>query len=195
MSSARLSPWISPQEYLERELVSEVRHEYFAGEIFAMAGASVEHNRIVGDIFTALNVHLRGKQCEAFMNDMKAHLKRNKEEWFYYPDVMVNCDPAGQHKYFCDTPTIIFEVLPDSTVGMDRREKRLAYQSIPSLHTYVLVDQEMCDVTVYRRTPKDWTREIIAASDTTRLGPDDVVELPEIDLRLPLATIYARVPV
>jgi Uma2 family endonuclease len=195
MRNARRSRWISPQEYLESELLSEVRHEYFAGEVFAMAGASLAHNRIAGNIFAALHGHLRGKKCEPFMNDMKAHLERNKDEWFYYPDVMVNCDPAGQHKYFCDTPAIIFEVLSESTVGMDRREKRLAYQSIPSLHTYVLVDQEMCDVTVYRRTPARWSREVIAAPDTTQLTSDDVVELPEIEFTLPLATIYDRVPV
>lgn len=195
MRTPQLIPWISPQEYLERELKSEVRHEYFAGEVFAMAGASVEHNRIAGNIFAALHAHLSGKKCEAFMNDMKAHLEREKDEWFYYPDVMVNCEPAGQHKYFCDTPAIIFEVLSESTAPLDRREKRLAYQSIPSLHTYVLVDQERCHVTIYRRTPSEWTHEVIVAPGTAELTPDHAVELPEIELRLPLATIYARVPV
>ena len=68
--------WISPEEYLAGELLSEVRHEYYAGEIVAMAGASVAHNRIVGDIFRALGNHLEGKRCEALMNDMKAHIHK-----------------------------------------------------------------------------------------------------------------------
>ncbi len=194
MQTAQRIPWISPEEYLESELRSELRHEYFAGEIFAMAGASVEHNRIAGDIFTALNLHLRGKKCEAFMNDMKAHLEREKDEWFYYPDVMVNCDPAGQHKYFCDTPAIVFEVLSESTAALDRREKRLAYQNIPSLHTYLLVDQERCHVAIYRRTPTEWTHEVIEAPGTAQLTADHFLDLPEIDFRLPLSTIYERVP-
>lgn len=195
MTPAQPCAWISPQEYLEGELGSEVRHEYFAGEIFAMAGASLAHNRITGNVFSALHAHLRGGKCEAFMNDMKAHLARGKDEWFYYPDVMVNCTPTGQHEYYCDTPAIIFEVLSSSTEGLDRREKRWAYQSIPSLHTYVLISQDFCDVTVYRRRERDWTREVIAADDTTRLTPEQMVALPEIELELPLSEIYDRVPV
>jgi Uma2 family endonuclease len=195
MHTARRIPWISPQEYLESELVSEVRHEYFAGEVFAMAGASVEHNRIALNIASALHAHLSGKKCEAFMNDMKAHLEREKDEWFYYPDVMVNCEPAGQHKYYCDTPAIIFEVLSEITAALDRREKRMAYQSIASLRTYVLVDQERCHVTIYRRTPSEWTHEVFTVTGTAQLTPDHAVDLPEIEFRLPLNTIYERVPV
>ena len=105
--------WISPEEYLEMER-HRVRHEYFAGEVFAMAGASVAHNHIALDIATALNAHLRGRKCEAFINDMKAHIQRD-DEWFYYPDVMVNCDPAGQRAYSCETPAVIFELLSPET--------------------------------------------------------------------------------
>ncbi len=194
MQTAHRIPWISPGECLERELLSDVRHEYFAGEVFARAVSSVEHNRIGGNILSALHAHLRGKKCEVFANAMKVHLEREKDEWFYYPDVMVNCEPAGQHKYFCDTPAIIFEVLSKSTASLDRREKRLAYQSIPSLHTYVLVDQERCHAAIYRRTPAGWTHEVIELPGTAQLTPDHCVDLPEIELRLPLRTIYERVP-
>ena len=108
-SMTKTKRWISPEEYLEMELHSEVRHEYFAGEIFPMDGASVEHKRIAGNIFGELHSHLRGKRSESFMNDRKAHIHDHGDDWFYYPDVMVNCDPAGQQKYFCETPSVIVE--------------------------------------------------------------------------------------
>ena len=102
--------WISPEDYLESELTSEIRHEYLAGQVYAMSGASGEHNRIVTDIFLALGNHLRGKRCEAFINDMKARIVLKGEDWFYYPDILVNCDPTGQKKYYCETPSVIVEV-------------------------------------------------------------------------------------
>ena len=96
MSTAPAStPWISPEDYLQGELLSEIRHEYFAGEIFAMAGASLNHNFVAGNIFAALHAQLTGKKCAPFMNDMKAHIESDGDDWFYYPDVMVNCEPAG----------------------------------------------------------------------------------------------------
>ena len=188
MSLAHRTAWISPKEYLELDRQSDVRHEYFAGEMFAMAGASAAHNRIAGDIFTALNAHLRGKKREAFINDMRAHITRDDDEWYYYPDVMVNCDPAGLHTYICETPAVIFEVLSPETQSLDRREKRLAYQSLPSLHTYILVAQDRREVTIYRRTPEGWTRDILTA-------PEAIVALPELEFPLPITAIYARVEV
>ncbi len=188
MSLAHRTAWISPAEYFEIERSNASRHEYFAGEMFAMAGASAAHNRIVLDIASALNAHLRGRKCEAFMNDMRAHISRDEDEWYYYPDVMVNCDPAGLRTYFCDTPAIVFEVLSPETESLDRREKRLAYQTLASLHTYILVAQDRREVTIYRRTPEGWTRDVLTA-------PDASVALPEIEFTLPLAEIYTRVPV
>ena len=186
MSAVRkLTNWISPEDYIAGELLSEVRHEYFAGEIVAMAGASLAHNRIAGDIFTELNVHLRGKRGEAFINDMKAHIHKKNDDWFYYPDVMVNCDPAGQHSYFCDTPSVIVEVLSPATERIDRREKRMAYEMIETLHSYILVSQERREVTIYRRCEDGWATERL---------PEDGAELriPEVEFTMSLDAIYAR---
>lgn len=192
MSAVReTSRWISPEEYLESELLSEVRHEYLAGAIYAMAGASEEHNLITGDIFTELNLHLRGKTCRVFMNDMKAHLRLNNEDWFYYPDVLVNCDSAGQHEYYCDTPSVIFEVLSPATERTDRREKRIAYEAIPQLHTYVLVAQEIREVIIYRRfgdSWTQWTREVLPENGHT-------LRIPELDFSITLDAIYQRTAV
>ncbi len=187
MSTATAStPWISPDDYLKGELLSEVRHEYFAGGVFAMARASLNHNRIVGDIFLALQSHLRGKKCESFTNDMKAHIQSEGDDWFYYPDVMVNCDPAGQHQYYCDTPTVIVEVLSPDTEATDRREKRLAYEKIAALHTYILVAQDRRELLIFRRKPGGgWLREVLPEAG-------DALRIPELDFVLPLDAIYAR---
>ncbi len=187
MSTATASTqWIGPEEYLRGELASEIRHEYFAGEVFAMAGASEAHNFIAGNIFGELYAHLRGKKCAPFINDMKAHIHSEGDDWFYYPDVMVNSEPAGQHKYYCDTPSVIVEVLSPATESTDRREKRLAYEKIAALHTYILVAQDRREIFIYRRKPEGgWTRETLTATDAA-------LRVPELEFVLPLDAIYAR---
>ncbi len=187
MSSLRRpSNWISPEEYLAGELVSEVRHEYFAGEVVAMAGASVAHNIIAGNVFAALHAHLAGNRCIPFINDMKAHVHKRNDDWFYYPDVMVNCDAAGQKEYYCDTPSVIVEVMSPSTERIDRREKRWAYEMIPALHTYVLVAQDRREVTIHRRHGEDWSTEMLPESG-------DALQIPELGFSMTLDAIYARV--
>ena len=138
-----------------------------------------------GCLQAALHAHLAGKKCFAFINDMKAHIHQRGDDWFYYPDVMVNCDPAGQQKYFCETPSVIDEVLSPDTEAKDRREKRLAYEMIAALRTYVLVAQDRREIIVFRRTPERWLREVL---------PDDgdALRLPDLEFTLPLDAIYAR---
>lgn len=177
---------VTPEQYLEDELQRDIRHEYLAGKVYAMSGASLEHNRIALNISAALHAHLRGKPCEVFVNDMKAHVELASGDWFYYPDVMVNCEPSGQQRFHCDTPCIIFEVQSPSTERADERDKFLVYQAIPQLHTYVLVRQDRREVRVHRRSAK-WKGEILSGSE--------VLQLPEIWFSLPLAQIYERVDV
>src|SRR5437660_10434913 len=112
---------LSPAEYLEGERFSEIRHEYVGGHVYAMAGASDDHNRIVGNIHGELRQRLRGKRCEPFMADMK--LKIPGGQAFYYPDIMVACDPADNAKYFRERPRVVFEVLSSETERSDQREK------------------------------------------------------------------------
>ena len=181
----KLNDWISPADYLAGELTGEVRHEYFAGELVAMAGASLAHNRIALNLSTELSLHLRGKPCEAFINDMKAHIHKRGDDWFYYPDVMVNCDPAGQHELYCDTPSVIVEVLSPATERIDRREKRMAYELIPTLHTYILIAQDKREITIHRRRGDDWATERLPAG-----GPE--LRIPELEFAVALDTIYAR---
>src|SRR5215210_4129937 len=121
--------------YLEGERDSEVRHEYVAGQAYAMAGASARHNRIALNIAGRLNDHLAGGECEAFMADMKI---RVAPDLFYYPDVVVTCDPPGGDPYFRTTPRLIIEVLSPTTERTDRHEKMAAYKSCPSVQEYAL---------------------------------------------------------
>jgi Uma2 family endonuclease len=175
---------ISPEDYIRGELHSEVRHEYYAGRVEAMAGASTQHNQIAVNILVELGVHLRGKPCQPFASDMKVRIRAMSEDWFYYPDVMVNCDPTGQHQYFCETPSVIAEVLSEATEEKDRREKFLAYSLLPSLHTYILAAQDRREITVHRRVNGEWSRVILNGAA--------VLTIPELDFTVSLDAIYAR---
>ncbi len=175
---------LTPEEYIAGELRSEIRHEYLAGRVYAMAGTSVNHNHIASNFLIELGVHLRGKKCAPFMNDMKVRIREVSDELYYYPDVMVNCDPAGQQTYFCDTPALIVEVLSPSTEAIDRREKLLAYQRIPSLHTYILADQEQREITVWHRQPQGWEKTILTGAETLHVA--------ELEFGITLDAIYAR---
>jgi Uma2 family endonuclease len=186
--AASLKEWISPEEYLRAELLSDIRHEYLAGElrpVHDLAGASENHNYIAGNIFGELYLHLRGKKCAPFMNDMKAHIHSAGDDWFYYPDVMVNCEAAGQSRYYCDTPAIIVEVLSPGSEDRDRHEKALAYRTIPTLHTYVLVAQDRREILIFRRGENNWAREVLPDA-----GP--ALRFPQIECEIPLDAIYAR---
>ncbi|HRI12987.1 MAG TPA: Uma2 family endonuclease [Verrucomicrobiota bacterium] len=173
---------MSVAEYLSGEEQSEVRHEYIGGSVYAMAGGSEEHCTITGNLFAALHAHLRGQRCRAFVADMKVRLVLRGEEVFYYPDVVVACDPRDTDRYFKRYPQVLIEVLSDSTERIDRREKRWSYLQMESLEEYVLVAQDYWEVTVYRRG-HEWAPEILAS-------PDSVLTLPSLEFSVPLSAIY-----
>ncbi len=160
---------LTVEEYLESEPDSKIRHEYVAGQVYAMAGASEAHNLIVGNIFALLRPHLRGSSCRTFVSDMKVKVKTQQADIFYYPDLLVTCDPNDNKKYFKTNPSFIVEVLSNSTETTDRREKRCDpaavsaakerasrqrinyHQTIESLQEYVLVSQDEIKVEIYRK--------------------------------------------
>ena len=180
------SELIPVEEYLEGELLSEVRHEFVSGYVYAMAGASDEHNRIAGNIFAFLHAALRGKRCEAFTNDMKVKLSPQIGDVFYYPDALVACDPTDKSRYFRERPTVIIEVLSPETERTDRREKAQAYRTIPSVQAYVLVEQDRMRLTVLRPVGnQDWQTETVE-------GRDGTLRLPEIGVEIPCERIYER---
>ena len=177
-------PFVAVEEYLEGEKLSEVRHEYVDGYVYAMAGASDDHNRIAINILGELREVLRGKPCEPFGADMK--LRIGESNSFYYPDAMVACDKTDMDKYFREKPTVIFEVLSPDTARVDQREKRFAYALIPSLKTYVIVSQEKQELTIIRRGKAgQWNTEVLA-------GPQEILKLSELKVEIPFSRIYER---
>jgi len=184
---ARSRHLISVEDYLEGERLSEIRHEYLGGKVYAMAGASDDHNRIAINIVSQLVEHLRGKRCEPFGADMK--LKMPGSEAFYYPDALIACDPSDSATYYRERPTVVFEVLSPDTERIDLREKRFAYSLIPSLKGYVIVAQDRIEVTILRRgKTRQWVGEALSERDA-------VLKLPEVKVEIPLARIYERTAV
>ncbi|MDX9707603.1 MAG: Uma2 family endonuclease [Azospira sp.] len=176
---------ISEDDYLVLEARSPVRHEYVCGEVYAMTGASLRHNVIAGNLFALLRAHLRGTPCRAFVSDAK--LRIAKAGAYYYPDVMVTCDPrhltVGSDDLVVEAPKLIVEVLSTSTEGIDRREKLTAYRGIPSLVEYVLVAQDEAKIEIHRRQG-DIGWEIVT------LTPGDPVELKSLEFTSDFPAIY-----
>lgn len=176
-------PFISVDDYLAGEPFSEVRHEYIDGQVYAMTGASRTHGLIVNALAFALTPAARSKRCQLFTSDMKVRLEVGGKTIFYYPDLMLSCDPQDRESHYSHSPCLIVEVLSESTARIDRREKLLAYQSMPSLKAYVLVEQDAMRVESYRRT-NDWRVEYQEQGE---------VWIDCLDVALPLTEIYRDV--
>ena len=183
MSAVRKLNLLSEADYLAGELASPIKHEYLGGVVYAMAGARNAHNLIVANTQGTLHARLRGKRCRAFNSDTKIRVRLPSQVRFYYPDVPVICRPNPQGESFQDEPAMLVEVLSKRTRRIDEGEKKDAYLTIPSLSVYLLVEQEMPLVVVYRRTAQGFVREVYEVLD-------EVVPLSEIDVELPLADIY-----
>lgn len=187
MQAAQELELITVEDYLAGEPLNEVRHEYIGGVVYAMAGASREHNTLAGNLFAAVHEHLRGKPCKVFMADLKVRLEVAREEIFYYPDVAVACDPRDTDRYFIRYPRVLIEVLSPDTERLDRREKFLNYTQIETLEEYVLVAQDKAEVTVFRRAAQ-WQPEV------TR-QPAQMLRLISLDFSLPLSEVYEGVKI
>ena len=186
MSEARnIQELLSVEEYLEGEKLADVRHEYVAGQVYAMAGGTRNHNRIALNIASDLEQSLEGDPCQAYIGDVKVHVQSINDDSFYYPDVMVGCDPEDNHELYLDHPSVIVEVLSESTERIDRNEKFHAYRSIPSLMEYVLVSQKKKEVMVARRE-NDWRPEILNRVDGE-------LALRSIGVSLSLSRIYRNI--
>ncbi len=172
MATKRQLRFVRVEDYLQGEQDGRMRHEYVAGQIFAMTGGSVYHNRIMGNIYALIKTGLAGTPCDTFVADMKVQTRQA----FYYPDVMVVCDPADLDPYTKREPTVIVEVTSPTTRSIDEREKRLAYLSVPSLREYVLAEQDRAEVKVIRRAGEGaWEQEDYDAGDLIRLESLDVM--------------------
>ncbi len=141
---------LTPEDYLQLEAESLIKHEYINGDVYAMAGASDTHVTIAGNLFALLRSHLRGSGCRVYIADMKARIEARN--CFYYPDVMVTCDPRDQEtSHYKRFPKLIVEVLSDSTEAFDRGDKFADYQTLESLEEYVLINTRHQRVECFRR--------------------------------------------
>jgi Uma2 family endonuclease len=183
-----LKKWelISESDYLDRELVSEHKHEYNAGVVYAMAGAKNRHNRIVTNLTASLWARLRRSPCQPFNSDTKVRIRLAMGNRYYYPDAMVVCSPNPDGDSYQDAPVVIVEVLSDSTRRIDEGEKKDAYLTIPGLGVYLMVEQDFPLVVVHRCGPGGFHREVIE-------GLESVIPLPEIETELSLSEIYEAV--
>jgi Uma2 family endonuclease len=177
--------FLQVEDYLAGEESSELRHEYLGGMVYAMAGASDAHNTIALNLAAELRNLLRGGPCRAFIGDMKAHIVIGGRDVFYYPDVMVTCDPRDTKPYIKEFPKLIVEVLSQTTESTDRREKFWNYTQIESLEEYILVAQDKREVTIFRRA-KNWDAEILGEADQQ-------LTISSLNLQLPLNAIYEGV--
>ena len=176
------SDYMSEQDYLEREKISETKHEYFDGEIFAMAGASRSHQRIISNLVIDIGTHLKNTPCEVFSSDMKVRADKGKK--YFYPDVIVSCTKGDGNSHFEESPRIIVEVLSSSTRKFDQTSKRLVYQNITTLEEYVLIEQDRVEIQVFRRAD-NWQPSYYYI--------DDDITFTSIGLTLPVLEIYQRV--
>lgn len=181
-AQAQLSPQMSIQEYLAFEEKSTVKHEFAAGQIFAMAGASERHNRIAMNVAGHLHQATRRSECTTFVSDMRVKI----DQVIYYPDVMVACEATDTDPYLKTAPCLIVEVLSPGTERIDRGEKLYNYRQIAELQAYVLISQNVVRVDVYRRSGAQWLFESYAL-----LSDSIALDCPETALNL--ADIYERI--
>lgn len=180
MPSLKEEAVITEDDYLDGELVSEIKHQLIDGQVFAMAGATANHERISANILIGFGNHLKNSTCEPFGSDMKIKANAN----FFYPDVIVVCDFDESQPIYTDSPTIIVEVLSKSTRKIDETVKRFNYTDLPSLQEYVLIEQDFVDIEVVRKS-EGWQPKHYFLGDE--------ITFEAIDLTMRVEDIYRRV--
>ncbi len=182
---AHLIESFSEADYLAFEENSPERHEYVAGQVFAMTGSTLRHAALALNLGTLLKAHLKGSPCRVFTTDIKVRVARDQA--YYYPDIVVTCDPRHAEltpdQRVVEAPILLVEVLSESTEGVDRREKMFSYRKPPSLKEYALISQAERKVELFRRSGDvGWEQRLYDATDP--------VDLASVDLVLSMDEIY-----
>jgi Uma2 family endonuclease len=181
-----LDELLSVEEYLASEERAPLKREYLGGIVYEMGGASRTHDTIVGNVRLALRDALRGRKCRFHGPEVKLNFAFLGTEYFYYPDGMVVCDPTDADDRFCERPSVVFEVISESTRTIDEREKRDTYHRLPSVQAYVRIEQHRPEVVVEQRSAQRWRVRRFA-------GLEAMAELGYGGLILPLALLYEDV--
>ena len=185
MAQTQPKTW-SEAEYWAFEVSSKVRHEFINGKLYAMAGGTLNHATLCGNIFAAAKVRLRGKPCSAVNSELKVKVEATGDS--FYSDATIYCPPArfeGKGDHTLLTPAVLFEVLSPSTKAFDREGKLLFYEKIETLTDYVLVDAERIFVEHWSRAQADEDWRWRAHTRRT-----DVLQFPHLELEVPLEEIY-----
>ena len=189
-ATAKLADLISAAEYLERERAAETRSEYINGVIVAMAGGTIAHDLIVGNIYASINFQMRGRPCRVFTANMKVRIER--ANLFRYPDVSALCGPIALHDSIGDVylnPSFLCEVLSPGTEAYDLGEKFALYRLIDSFVEYLVAAQDRRFVQRFRRSQRGgW--ECMEFTES-----EDVITLESIGCSLRVADIYDKVEV
>ena len=185
---------MSPQDYIEGERISSIRHQYRQGEVWAMAGETQVHNIATGNLSVCLRSHLRGSRCRAFVENMKVRIETT--DAYYYPDVVITCDErvrvacAQRNRHpdrdFIRHPSLIVEVLSPATEAFDRGAKFADYRTIDMLQEYVLVSCDRRYIECYRRKEGDvWELE--------RYETETAIAFASVNLSVEMTEIYEDV--
>jgi Uma2 family endonuclease len=173
------------EEYLESEAKSDIKREYYRGELFAMSGAAVSHNIIAANLFIGLGVRLKGKPCRPYSSDQRIHIPENT--LFTYPDISIICGKPitlNNDNFNALNPIILIEVLSPSTKRYDRGNKFNLYKDIPTLKEYVLVDSESIKVEAWHINQTNrWALQEYKSQE-------EVLQFQSVSLTMPLMEIY-----
>jgi len=176
---------LTVEEYLQMERISEQKHEYYQGEIFAMSGAGERHNVIFRNLYGELAYRLKGKPCQPYGPDLRIHISQNT--LFTYPDISIICRDIITDEKDNDNfiePTVLIEILSPSTRNYDRGTKFKLYRDIPTLKEYILVDSEAINVEIFRINVNGyWQLE-----EFTK--PDELLTIHAVSFDLTLNEIY-----
>lgn len=179
---------LTAEEYLSIERQAVYKSEYFAGEMFAMSGASRRHNLIVTNVVGELRAQLKNRPCEVYPSDMRVKIPGTG--LYTYPDVVVVCGEAQFEDECIDTllnPALLVEVLSESTEGYDRGKKSEHYRKLASLTEYLLIAQEQHHLEHYvRQSDNQW---LLSETDDLQA----TIHLPSINCDLALAEVYDKV--
>ncbi len=183
MTARQSHTYFTPEEYLEIERISLIKHEYLEGQIVAMAGASKAHVMITGNLSALILNHLRGTSCISYATDMKVRLPASR--LFYYPDLAVTCHEADKNsdEDFILHPKLLIEVLSNSTEAFDRGEKFADYKAIAEFEEYLLVHQDQVLAERFQRQSHNlWVPTIYQAGET--------LQLSSIGFSCPMSILY-----
>lgn len=186
--TAAEQPYWTPKDYLTFERASDQKHEYLDGEIFAMAGASARHNVILANTIANLHGQFRKRDCTVYPSNLRVSIPRSNT--YTYPHITIVCGTPqfeDDERDILLNPTVIVEILSDSTERYDRGGKFQRYRRLDSPQEYVLISQDSQHIEVYRRLPDDrWILSDVHETDST-------IALESIDCTLALADVYEKV--